>query len=64
MGQINRVFKDVIPDGKIYGYDVEGFDGVIIMKMHNSSTLWIEALQGSSEPKNWSFTENKTIFVR
>jgi hypothetical protein len=63
-GAINREFKDVTPDGKIYGYEVDGFDGTIILKMHDPSTLCIEAVKGISEDINWSFTENRTIFVR
>jgi hypothetical protein len=63
-GQINRQFKDITPDGKIYGYDVEGFEGIIIMKMSDLSTLWVQALKDSVEPENWGFSENRTIFVR
>lgn len=64
LGLINRHFKDITPDGKIYGYNIDGFEGIILVKMHDASTLWIEALKDPSEPENWVFTENKTIFVR
>jgi hypothetical protein len=64
LGVINREFKDVTPDGNTYGYIVEGFEGVIIVKMHDPLTLWVEAIEGSFEQINWSFSENKSIFVR
>jgi hypothetical protein len=64
MGFINRDFKDVTPDGNIFGYLVEGFEGVIILKMYDHSTLWVEAIEGPIDQINWSFTENKSIFIR
>jgi hypothetical protein len=64
LGLINRDFKDVTSDGKIYGYEITGFDGIIILKMYDSSTFWIEALEVPSEPNDWAFTENKTVFIR
>jgi hypothetical protein len=63
-GLINRDFKDVSPDGSINGYIVEGFEGIIIIKMHDASTLWIEAIDHTLEIKDWDFTSNKTQFVR
>jgi hypothetical protein len=63
-GSINRQFKDITPSGKTYGYYIDGFEGTIIIMMPDSSTLWIESLDGSPEPENWLFTENKTIFIR
>jgi hypothetical protein len=64
LGLINRDFKDITSDGNIYGFEIIGFDGIILLKMHESSTLWIEVLEDPSEPKDWIFTENKTVFVR
>ena len=63
-GLINREFNDVTPDGNIYGYNIEGYRRTIIIKMHDNSTLWMEALKNNEDPGNWIFTENKTIFVR
>jgi len=64
-GVLNRDFKEIVPDGQIYGFQVGLFDGIIIMQMPNAETLWVEALVGASiEPTSWSFTGNKTIFVR
>jgi hypothetical protein len=64
LGLINRDFQGVTSDGNIYGYEITGFDGLIILKMYDFSTLWIEALEVRSEPKDWAFTENKTVFIR
>ena len=63
-GLVNRKFEDVTPDGNIYGYNVEGYQGTIIIKMPDNTTLWIEALNYNVDPENWSFSENKTIFER
>jgi hypothetical protein len=65
MGFLNRDFKDITPDGNIYGFQVYGFQGIIIISMPDSETLYIEALLGAStDPSSWSFTSNKVIFVR
>jgi hypothetical protein len=63
-GWINREFKDITPDGNIYGFYADGYQGIIIIKMHNTSTLWVEAKNHTTETENWSFTENKTVFAR
>lgn len=63
-GLLNRDFKEVYPDGEIYGFEVKSFDGIIILQMPDSSTLWIEAINDPSSKNNWVFTNNKTIFVR
>ncbi|MDP6510912.1 MAG: hypothetical protein QGH23_06875 [Dehalococcoidia bacterium] len=67
---LNRDFRDIIPDGHIYGFQTSvpygfGFNGVIIIMMPDGETLWIDALRGATtEPASWAFTENKTVFVR
>jgi len=63
-GLINRDFKDVTPDGNIYGYIVEGYEGIILIKMQDASTLWVEAMEYIPEIEDWSFTTHKTLFVR
>lgn len=72
-GLLNRDFRDIIPDGQIYGFQTSvtsvpyglGFSGVIIIMMPDAETLWIDALRGAAtEPASWVFTENKTVFVR
>ena len=64
-GFLNRDFKDITPDGNIYGFQVSGFNGIIIVSMPDSETLYMEALPGAStESTTWSFTSNKVVFVR
>jgi outer membrane protein assembly factor BamB len=64
-GLLNREFQDITPDGRVVGFEVDGFNGIIILQMVDSNTIWIEALKGvTSNSSSWKFTENKTIFVR
>ena len=64
-GRLNRDFQDITPDGQIYGFQFNGFAGIIIMQMPDAETLWLEALTGATtDPTSWSFTGNKTVFVR
>lgn len=64
-GLLNRPFSDITPDGRVYGYQVEGFGGIIIVSMPDVETLWIETLPGgNSNPFHWTFTNNKKVFVR
>lgn len=64
-GFFNRDFKDITPDGNIYGFRVDGFNGIIIVWMPDKNTLYIEVLAGATEnPDSWSFTNNKVVFVR
>jgi len=64
-GLLNRDFPAITPDGEIYGFQSNGFGGVIIVTMPNTVTLWIEALPGATtEPASWAFSGNKTVFVR
>lgn len=65
LGLLNRDFREITPDGTIYGFTPSNFDGVIIVQMPDATTLWIEAIMGDViEPISWIFTENKTIFER
>ena len=64
-GFLNRDFKDITPDGNIYGFQVYGFQGIIIISMPDAETLHIEALpEASTNPTSWAFSSNKAIFVR
>ncbi len=69
-GLLNRDFLNIIPDGKIYGFQVNKvwndlLNGVIIVMMPNAETLWIEVLLGATtEPTSWAFTEDKAVFER
>ena len=69
-GLLDRDFKDITPDGRTYGFRVVrhddiAFDGVVIVRMPDVETLWIEALTGATtDPSSWAFTENKTMFER
>lgn len=62
-GLLNRDFKEIYPDGENYGYKIDGYNRTIILHMPDSSTLWIESINDSSN-NNWVFSQNKTIFVR
>jgi len=64
-GVLNRDFGDITPDGKTYGFEVERFNGVIIIHMPDSETLWMEALPGVSiDPDQWIFSADRTVFNR
>ena len=69
-GLLDRDFKDITPDGYTYGFRVVrhdniAFDGIVIVRMPDAETLWIEALSGATtDLSSWAFTENKTIFKR
>jgi len=64
-GRLNRDFRDINPDGQIYGFRVEQFDGIIIVQMPDVETLWLEALVGATtDPASWYFAENKAVFER
>jgi hypothetical protein len=64
-GLLNRDFKDIIPDGNTYGFQIERFDGIIIVSMPDGETLWMEALPGVGiEPNQWLFSTDKTVFNR
>lgn len=64
-GLLNRDFQDIVPDGQIYGFDVNQSGGTIILQMADAETLWIEALKDATHnPTSWKFTENKTVFKR
>jgi len=64
-GLLNRDFKDISANDKTFGFEVERFDGIIIIHMPDSETLWIEALSGvNTNPDQWIFSANKTTFNR
>ncbi|MFC2034672.1 hypothetical protein ACFLUJ_00910 [Chloroflexota bacterium] len=64
-GLLNRDFRDITADKATYGFDVERFDGIIIVHMPDSETLWIEALSGVGiDPSQWVFSIDKTTFKR
>ena len=64
-GRLNRDFPDISPDGQIYGFRVERFDGIIIVQMPDAETLWLEPLaRATSDPASWEFTGSKTVFER
>jgi len=64
-GLVNRTFEEVSADGAIYGFQVNGFEGVILLKMSDDVTLWIEAVPGGSVvPERWTFTSIKAVFER
>jgi hypothetical protein len=64
-GLLNRDFMDITPDGHIYGFRIDGFEGTIIINMPDASSLWIEALkEASTDPASWAFSGNKTVFNR
>jgi len=65
LGLLNRNFQDIITGERIYGFEVEQFDGIVILQMPDAETLWIEAIKDeSNDPASWIFTENKTVFNR
>jgi hypothetical protein len=64
-GPLNRDFADITPDGYIYRFEVDRFDGVIIVSMPDASTLWIEALEGTTAGiVDRTFSDSKVVFVR
>ncbi|MFC1981371.1 hypothetical protein ACFLVN_03910 [Chloroflexota bacterium] len=64
-GWLNRDFRNITPEGQTYGFQVNGFGGIIIVNMPDMETLWFEALAGATtDPESWSFTENKSVFIR
>ena len=64
-GLLNLDFQYITPDSLIYGFQVDRFDGIIIIQMPDTETLWIEALVGATtEPASWSFTDSKAVFER
>jgi hypothetical protein len=69
-GQLNRDFRDITSDGRTYGFEVvsrgnQGFHGVVIIRMPDTETLWMEVLSSTiTDPARWAFTENKTTFRR
>ena len=65
IGPMNRDFADITPDGYIYGFEVEEFDGIIIVYMPDATTLWIEALgEATVDLTDRTFSDNKVVFVR
>ncbi len=60
-GYVNREFSDVSPDENIYGYELEGYNGLVILKMVDELTIWVEAIGRTGD---WEFTEHKTVFIR
>lgn len=64
-GVLNRPFDRIGPDGTIYGFDVDGYPGTVIITMPDATTLWIEALPvGRRNSHTWAFSDNKTVFAR
>lgn len=65
-GRINRTFDQISADGNIYGYiPNELTQGVVIISMPDSKSLWIEYLSSATnDPADWSFTAAHTEFVR
>ncbi|MFC1944708.1 hypothetical protein ACFLX5_04390 [Chloroflexota bacterium] len=64
-GLLNNYFNEITPDGQIHGFQVDRFDGVIILEMVDDDTIWIEALEYPHlDPSGWAFSDNKAIFER
>jgi len=64
-GLLNRDFQDIVPDGQIYGFEVNQFDGIIVLQMPDGVTLWVEALKDATHDQtSWKFTKNKTEYKR
>jgi hypothetical protein len=64
-GQLNSPFADITPDGQVYGYRVDGYDGTIIVAMPDEMTLRIEALpSAAADPAAWAFTDSAVTFER
>ncbi len=64
-GLLNRDFKDVVPDDRIYGFSVGGFSGVVILSLPDADTLYLEVLPGgSTSPSAWKFSNHKVVFQR
>lgn len=62
-GTVNRDFKDVTPDGKVYCYRVSGRYGgaaAILVQLLNSNTIRIEGTSGCGS----AFTDKYTDFER
>ncbi len=64
-GLLNRDFRDIIPNGQTYGFQIGQYAGIVIVRMADAATLWIEALGGATtDPAGWVFTDDKTVFER
>jgi len=64
-GRLNRDFRDIAPDGQTYGFQVNQFEGVIILQMVDTETIWIQAIrEATGNPTNLVFSDDKTVFVR
>jgi len=64
-GLLNRDFRNITPDGRVYGFQINRLTGVIIVGMPDIETLWIEVLvDATADSTTWTFTENKTVFKR
>lgn len=64
-GVLNRAFSDVHANGTIYGYQVDRYEGIILISMPDNDTLWIEATSSVSvNPSSWAFTSRKIVFWR
>ena len=62
---LNRAFSTVRPDGETHGYHFPVYDGVMLLHMPDATTLWLEGIpDGSLDPGTWTFTAQKTVFVR
>jgi len=64
-GRRNRPFTQVTPDGLTYGYELVSPPGVLVVRMPDAVTLWVEYLPAAtSDPATWVFTSGRTVFVR
>jgi hypothetical protein len=69
-GIVNRLFKDVIPDGKLYRFEIRDrcqnapkVDAVILFQMIDEKELIIEK-QDLLDGPPWIFSENAVYYVR
>jgi hypothetical protein len=64
-GLLNRDFRDITPNGQIYGFQIGPYAGIVLVEMPDAETLWVEAPRGATaKPLSWAFTDDKTVFER
>lgn len=69
-GYINRLFKDVKADGKVYCYNLKQTNGIlipnasIILKLENDTELSIEKRNCDCSCQPYTFTNNKASYTK
>lgn len=64
-GRLNRPSAAVTAAGFTYGYQFASPPGIVIVRMPDANTLWIERLPAANvDPATWVLTGGQTVFLR